>query len=108
MITAPTPTRGDSGYSRFISRLLRSHLILLDLAVRHDPFPNLDSLLRKMHFELAERHSSAILFGGLRKFLWRTQRLQTAGEIFERLLGEVTIAVVSEQGAIDQIGRAHA
>src|SRR6266849_9105062 len=54
-----------------------------------------------MHFEQAERHSPAVLLEGLRKLCWRSQRAKAAGEIFESLLGEVTVAVVSEQGAIN-------
>src|SRR5208337_2152706 len=82
-------------------RSSRSHLILLDLAVGHDPFPHLDRLLRKVHLEQAEGHSSAILLGGLRKFCRRSQRSKAAGEILESLFGEVTVAIVGEQGAID-------
>src|SRR5260370_4414305 len=54
-----------------------------------------------MPFEQAERHSPAVLLEGLRKLCWRSQRAKAAGEIFESLLGEVTAAVVTEQGAIN-------
>src|ERR1019366_9149420 len=81
--------------------LFRAHLILFDLAVGHDPFPNVDRPVRKVYFEQAERHAAAILLGGLREFRWRSQRAKAAGEIFQSLFGEVTVAVISEQGAID-------
>src|SRR5258707_12081323 len=110
-MTAPTPTSGDSGYSRFmrqvvipwfpVRRLFRAHLILLDFTVGHDTLPNVDRLVRKMYFEQAERHSSAVLLVGLRKLCRRSQWREAAGKIFEGLLAEVTVAVVSEQGAID-------
>src|SRR5271157_6505368 len=104
-MTAPTPTSGDSGYSRCIligsSLLLRGHLILLDLAVGHNPFPDFDRLLCKTHVEPAERHASAAFLIGLRKFCRRSHRSETAGEIQERLFGEVAVAVVGEQSAID-------
>src|SRR6202047_303091 len=101
MITAPTPTSGDSGYSRFMGSSFRAYLILLDFAVGHNPLPNLHRLLRKVHFEQAERHSSAILLVGLCNGRRRSQPPQAAGEILESLFAEVTIAVVREQGAID-------
>src|SRR5580658_6294359 len=85
----------------FSSSLFRTHLILLDLAVRHDPFPDLNRLLRKVRFEQSERHASAILLVSLGKLGWRSQRSKAAGEILESLLGEVTVTVIGERGALD-------
>ena len=81
--------------------LFRPYLILLNLSIGHDSFPHFESLLREMHFEQPERHASSLRLRHLLEFQWRAQRPQAVAEILKRPLGEIAVAVVREQFAIN-------
>jgi hypothetical protein len=80
---------------------LRSYLVLLDLAVRHDAFPDFKLPFRKRQLEYAKCHTSTFQLVSLLEFFGNTERPETVAKFLQRLVGEVTVAVFGQQASIN-------
>ena len=96
--TADSSLRNDKG---LLASLFRADLELLDFAVGHDTFPDINRLACKPDLETMEGHASAFALLSLVERFGYAERREARRKIFDCLVGEVAVAILRKQVTVD-------